>query len=150
MCAIMLALTFGHALSPRPGQLLSIMHPSSPIKCTVCKVLSCPGNALHKNARGQWVITSSHHKNSGKTGQPIPTLTIDAEEPLSKLLSFYVGIAFPIWRSGSVCSDVDAAQQWHLFLDQDGGPFSLAGWRSLFKAMCMAVSGVAMTPMLAR
>lgn len=150
-CALMMALTFGYNLTPRPGQLLSLMHPDAPVKCDQqnCSA-SCPGNVVGWNALGLMYIRYAHHKNEARTGQPIPAVTFPSNDPLVILMTWWINVGWALWRGGGICDDEGSVSQHHLFINKDGQPFSPAQWRAVYGDCTEQVAGVRQVPMKAR
>lgn len=50
-------------------------------------------------------LTYGHHKNSSKTGKPIPSTYLPLGEPLTLALTWWIKVGHPKLRSGTMVSD---------------------------------------------
>ena len=50
-------------------------------------------------------LTYGHHKNSSKTGKPIPSTYLPSGEPLTLALTWWIKVGHPKLRSGTMVSD---------------------------------------------
>jgi hypothetical protein len=149
MQACMLALTFGYNATPRPGQLLSLIHPFSPTKCD-CESPSCTGNTIYVQPSGGLTLYITHHKNYNRTGQPLPPVDIPVGDTLHKLLSFWIFKGFRAWRNGTISDNNTDIGQWYLWCDQDGSKFNTTSWNRMFGGILEDELGVRMPPNRAR
>jgi hypothetical protein len=149
MQACMLALTFGYNATPRPGQLLSLLHPFSPTKCD-CGSPSCIGNTIYVQPSGGLTLYITHHKNYNRTGQPLPPVDIPVGDTLHRLLSFWIFKGFRAWRNGTISDKTTDIGQWYLWCDQDGSKYDTNSWNRMFGGILEDELGVRMPPNRAR
>ncbi len=57
------------------------------------------------NGEERLLLTYGHHKNSSKTGKPIPSTYLPLGEPLTLVLTWWIKVGHPKLRSGTMVSD---------------------------------------------
>lgn len=149
MLGCMVGLTFGYNATPRPGQLLSLIHPKSPTKCS-CNSPSCLGNTFIEQSNGDLTLHISHHKNEHRSGRPLPPVTIPVGDTLHTILVWWISIGFFIWRAGTIMDDLADIGQWYLWCNSEGTKYTTGTWGKLYGDMLEEETGSRMPPNLAR
>ncbi len=149
MLGCMAGLTFGYAATPRPGQLLSLVHPRAPRKCT-CTSPSCVGNTFIEQPNGDLTMYVTHHKNEWRSGRPQPPVNFAVGHPLHAILTWWITIGFFIWRTGTITDDETDIKHWYMWCNSEGDPFTISAWNRRYGDMLFDLLGARMPPNLAR
>jgi hypothetical protein len=149
MLGCMAALTFGYNATPRPGQLLSLVHPKSPTKCS-CNSPSCLGNTFIMQINGDLTLHVSHHKNEARSVRPQPPVNIPVGDTLHTILFWWINVGFYVWRAGTITDDPRDISQWYLWCNSEGKQYTTGTWGTLYGDLLEEETGSRMPPNLAR